>query len=106
MPKITYIEHNGKEHVIEVASGMTVMEGAVKHNVPGIDADCGGACACATCHVYVDPEWAAKTGESSGMEQSMLDFANDVEPTSRLSCQIKVTAELDGLVVRLPSSQH
>jgi 2Fe-2S ferredoxin len=106
MPKITYIEHNGKEHVIDVAAGMTVMEGAVKHNVPGIDADCGGACACATCHVYVDPEWAAKTGESSGMEQSMLDFANDVEPTSRLSCQIKVTAELDGLVVRLPSSQH
>ena len=106
MPKITYIEHNGKEHVIEVAAGMTVMEGAVKHNVPGIDADCGGACACATCHVYVDPAWTAKTGESSGMEQSMLDFANDVEPTSRLSCQIKVTAELDGLVVRLPASQH
>jgi ferredoxin, 2Fe-2S len=106
MPKITYIEHSGKEHVIEVASGMTVMEGAVKHNVPGIDADCGGACACATCHVYVDPAWAGKTGESSGMEQSMLDFANDVEPTSRLSCQIKVTAELDGLVVRMPKSQH
>jgi 2Fe-2S ferredoxin len=106
MPKITYVEHNGKEHVIEVAAGMTVMEGAVKHNVPGIDADCGGACACATCHVYVDEAWAAKTGESSGMEQSMLDFANDVQPTSRLSCQIKVTAELDGLVVRLPQSQH
>ncbi len=106
MPKITYIEHNGKEHVIDVAAGMTVMEGAVKHNVPGIDADCGGACACATCHVYVDETWAAKTGESSGMELSMLDFANDVQPTSRLSCQIKVTAELDGLVVRLPQSQH
>jgi 2Fe-2S ferredoxin len=106
MPKITYIEATGKEHVIDVAAGMTVMEGAVKHNVPGIDADCGGACACATCHVYVDPAWASKTGESSGMEQSMLDFANEVEPTSRLSCQIKVTAELDGLVVRLPKSQH
>jgi 2Fe-2S ferredoxin len=106
MPKITYIEASGKEHVIEVAVGMTVMEGAVKHNVPGIDADCGGACACATCHVYDDPAWAEKTGESSGMEQSMLDFANEVEPTSRLSCQIKVTAELDGLVVRLPKSQH
>ena len=106
MPKITYIEHSGKEHVIDVAAGMTVMEGAVKHNVPGIDADCGGACACATCHVYVDPAWAGKTGESSSMEQSMLDFANEVEPTSRLSCQIKVTAELDGLVVRLPKSQH
>jgi 2Fe-2S ferredoxin len=106
MPKITYIEHSGKEHVIDVSVGMTVMEGAVKHNVPGIDADCGGACACATCHVYVDPEWKAKTGEPSGMEQSMLDFASDVEPTSRLSCQIKVSAELDGLVVRLPKSQH
>ena len=106
MPKITYIEASGKEHVIDVAAGMTVMEGAVKHNVPGIDADCGGACACATCHVYVDPAWARKTGESTGMEQSMLDFANEVEPTSRLSCQIKVTAELDGLVVRLPKSQH
>lgn len=106
MPKITYIEHAGKEHVVEVASGMTVMEGATKFNVPGIDADCGGACACATCHVYVDPAWADKTGKPSGMEQSMLDFASDVEPTSRLSCQIKVTAELDGLVVRLPKSQH
>ena len=106
MPKITYIEASGKEHVIDVAAGMTVMEGAVKHNVPGIDADCGGACACATCHVYVDPAWAGKTGESSGMEQSMLDFANEVEPNSRLSCQIKVTPELDGLVVRLPKSQH
>ena len=106
MPKITYIEASGKEHVIDVAAGMTVMEGAVKHNVPGIDADCGGACACATSHVYVDAAWAGKTGESSGMEQSMLDFANDVEANSRLSCQIKVTPELDGLVVRLPKSQH
>jgi len=106
MPKITYIEHTGKAHTVEVAAGMSVMEGAVKHAVPGIDADCGGACACATCHVYVDPEWAGKTGKPSGMEESMLDFANDVEPTSRLSCQIKVTAELDGLVVRLPASQH
>ena len=106
MPKITYIEHNGKSHTVEVAPGMSVMEGAVKHAIPGIDADCGGACACATCHVYVDPEWAGKTGKPSGMEESMLDFANDVEPTSRLSCQIKVTAEMEGLVVRLPASQH
>jgi ferredoxin, 2Fe-2S len=106
MPKITYIEHTGKEHVIDVADGMTVMEGAVKHAVPGIDADCGGACACATCHVYVDPSWAERTGKPSGMEQSMLDFAADVEPTSRLSCQIKVTAALDGLVVRMPKAQH
>jgi len=106
MPKITYIEHNGKEHVVEAPLGQTVMEAAVKNAIPGIDADCGGACACATCHVYVDPAWSGKTGESSGMEQSMLDFANDVEETSRLSCQIKVTAELDGLVVRMPKSQH
>jgi ferredoxin, 2Fe-2S len=106
MPKITYIEHTGKEHVIDVAIGMTVMEGAVKHAVPGIDADCGGACACATCHVYVDPAWAERTGKASGMEQSMLDFAADVEPTSRLSCQLKVTAEMDGLVVRMPKAQH
>jgi 2Fe-2S ferredoxin len=106
MPKVTYIEHNGKEHVIDVPVGQTVMEGATKHAVPGIDADCGGACACATCHVYVDAAWLEKTGKPSGMEQSMLDFAADVEPNSRLSCQIKVTAELDGLVVKLPSSQH
>jgi ferredoxin, 2Fe-2S len=106
MPKITYIEHDGAEHVVDVAAGMTVMEGAVKHNVPGIDADCGGACACATCHVYVDPGWTDKTGKASAMEKSMLDFANDVESNSRLSCQIKVTTELDGLTVRLPPSQH
>ncbi len=106
MPKITYIEAGGKEHVIEAPNGQTVMEVAVKHAVPGIDADCGGACACATCHVYVDDAWRDKTGEASSMEQSMLDFANDVEANSRLSCQIKVTPELDGLVVRLPKSQH
>jgi 2Fe-2S ferredoxin len=106
MAKITYIEAGGKEHVIEAPNGQTVMEVAVKHAVPGIDADCGGACACATCHVYVDEAWRDKTGEASSMEQSMLDFANDVEANSRLSCQIKVTAELDGLVVRLPKSQH
>ena len=106
MAKITYVEHNGKEHVIDVAAGMSVMEGAVKHAIPGIDADCGGACACATCHVYVEPSWVEKTGKQSGMEESMLDFANDVQPNSRLSCQIKVTPELDGLVVRMPKSQH
>jgi len=106
MAKITYIEASGKEHVIDVAPGMSVMEGAVKHAIPGIDADCGGACACATCHVYVDPQWTDKTGKQSGMEESMLDFANDVQPNSRLSCQIKVTPELDGLIVRMPRSQH
>lgn len=106
MPKVTYIEHSGKEHVIDVAAGATVMEGAVKNNVPGIDADCGGACACATCHVYVDDAWIARTGKAASMEESMLDFAEGVTPNSRLSCQITVTADLDGLVVRLPESQH
>jgi 2Fe-2S ferredoxin len=106
MPKVTYIEHSGKEHVIDAPNGQTVMEAAVKHAVPGIDADCGGACACATCHVYVDEAWRAKTGDASAMELSMLDFANEVEPNSRLCCQIKLTDALDGLIVRLPASQH
>lgn len=106
MAKITYIEHNGAEHVVDVKTGLSVMEGAVKNNVPGIDADCGGACACATCHVYVDQDWLAKTGDRSAMEESMLDFAEGVEPNSRLSCQIKVTDELDGLRVTMPESQH
>ena len=106
MAKITYIEFSGAEHTIDVRNGFTVMEGAVKNNVPGIDADCGGACACATCHVYVDPAWVDKTGKASAMEESMLDFAENVTETSRLSCQIKVTDALDGLVVRLPESQH
>ena len=106
MPRITYIEFDGREHVVEVKSGLSVMEGAIRNNVPGIDADCGGACACATCHVYVDEAWTEKTGSASAMEESMLDFADAVEPNSRLSCQIRVTDELDGLVVRLPESQH
>lgn len=106
MAKITYIEHDGKEHTIDVANGLSVMEGAIKNSIPGIDADCGGACACATCHVYVDKEWIDKTGTKEDMEQTMLDFAVEVEDTSRLSCQIEVSDELDGLVVRLPQSQH
>jgi len=105
MPKITYIEHNGTEHQIDVPNGLSVMEGAVRNLVPGIDADCGGACACATCHVYVDPAWADKTGSREAMEDSMLDFAEEVQETSRLSCQIKVSDELDGLVVRMPQNQ-
>ena len=96
MAKITYIEHDGTEHQVDVQDGLTVMEGAIRNMVPGIDADCGGACACATCHVYVDP---------ASMEESMLDFASDVQETSRLSCQIKVGAALDGLIVRLPEEQ-
>ena len=106
MAKITYIEHDGTEHVIDVKTGLSVMEGAVKNNIPGIDADCGGACACATCHVYVKDEWLEKTGTRSAMEESMLDFAEGVEANSRLSCQIKVTDELEGLTVRMPESQH
>ena len=108
MPKITYIEHNGKEHVVEVPAGWSVMEGAVKNLIPGIDADCGGACACATCHVYVDEAWLGITGTPvpGSQEASMLSFAALAQPNSRLSCQIAVTAALDGLVVRLPEGQH
>jgi 2Fe-2S ferredoxin len=104
--KITYIEFDETTHTVEVRNGLSVMEGAVKNNVPGIDADCGGACACATCHVYVDEAWLGTTGEASAMEESMLDFADEVKPNSRLSCQIRVTDALDGLVVRLPEAQH
>ena len=106
MAKITYVEFDGREHEVEVRPGLSVMEGAVKNNVPGIDADCGGACACATCHVYVDEAWTDKTGTASAMEESMLDFADEVQPNSRLSCQIKVTDALNGLVVRMPQNQH
>lgn len=105
MPKITYIENDGTEHVVEAESGMTVMEAAVKNSIPGIEAECGGACSCATCHVYVDEAWKAATGEPEETEEDMLDFAFDVRPTSRLSCQIKVSDALDGLVVRLPEKQ-
>lgn len=106
MPRITYIEHDGQEHAIDVADGLSVMEGAVKNGVPGIDADCGGACACATCHVYIDSGWLDKAGDRTSMEESMLEFSENVQENSRLSCQIKVSSELDGLVVRLPESQH
>jgi len=105
MPKITYIEHNGREHSVEVTLGLSVMRGAVDNNIPGIDADCGGECACATCHVYVDDAWRDKTGQPSQMEEDMLDFAFDVRDQSRLSCQIKLKPELDGLVVRVPAKQ-
>ncbi len=106
MPKITYIEHSGKEHVVEVSEGMTVMEGAVSNNIPGIDADCGGACACSTCHVYVHPDWVGKLPPKEDMESDMLDFAFQPDAErSRLTCQLKVTAELDGLVVQMPEKQ-
>lgn len=105
MPKITYIEFDGTAHDVEGDVGMTVMEVARKADVPGIEAECGGACSCATCHVYIDEAWQSKTGSAEEMEEDMLDFAFDVRPNSRLSCQIKVTDELDGLVVRLPEKQ-
>lgn len=105
MPKITFIETNGTEHVVEAEKGLSVMEVAVRNMIPGIDADCGGACACATCHVYVDEAWAAKTGKPETMEESMLDFAYEPKETSRLSCQITITDDLDGLIVRLPEFQ-
>ena len=108
MAKITFIEHNGTAHTVEIAIGKTVMEAAVNNNVRGIDADCGGECACATCHVYIEPAWLAKVGlpVEGSQEASMLSFAAVTQPDSRLSCQIKVTAELDGLAVRMPEGQH
>jgi 2Fe-2S ferredoxin len=105
MPKITFSNSAGTSQTVDGEVGSTVMETAIKNGVPGIEAECGGACACATCHVYVDEAWMARTGTASAMEQDMLDFAYDVRPTSRLSCQIKVTAELDGLLVTTPERQ-
>ena len=106
MPKVTYIEHNGTVHEIDVPVGRSVMQGAVENAVPGIDADCGGACACATCHVFVEPDWVDRVGSRTEREQEMLSFAADTQPNSRLACQIKVSGELDGLVVRMPEGQH
>ena len=105
MPKITYIEHNGKSHKLEVANGLTVMEGAVQNNIPGIDADCGGSCACATCHIYVDEKWFKKLPNKESAEEDMLDMAFEPKSSSRLSCQLAVSNELDGLVVNMPSKQ-
>ncbi|KCZ57321.1 2Fe-2S ferredoxin [Hyphomonas beringensis] len=106
MAKITYIDHDGTERVVEAKNGETVMEAAVKNSIPGIDADCGGACACATCHVYVDQSFMDKVGEQQEMEKSMLDFAENVQENSRLSCQITISDELDGMRVTTPESQH
>ncbi len=105
MAKITYIEHSGKKHEVEVANGLSVMEGARDNNIPGIEADCGGACACSTCHVYVDAAWAEKIPAKDAMEEDMLDFAWEPSELSRLTCQVKVTDDLDGLVVQLPEKQ-
>ena len=105
MTKITYIEHNGKEHTIDVQNGLTIMEGAVQNNIPGIDADCGGSMACATCHVYVKDEWYDKLDEKSEGEDDMIDQAYEPKKNSRLSCQLIVSDDLDGLVVNIPTKQ-
>ena len=105
MVKLTYIDAGGTARTVDAEPGSTVMENAIRNDVPGIEAECGGACACATCHVYVEEEWRAATGEPQPMEEDMLDFAFEVRPNSRLSCQIKVRAELDGLVVHTPAKQ-
>ena len=105
MVKINFIDHTGETRSVEAETGSTVMEAAIRNAVPGILAECGGACACATCHVYVDDTWKEKTGDPSPMEEDMLDFAFDVRPASRLSCQIKITDDLDGLTVTVPERQ-
>jgi 2Fe-2S ferredoxin len=105
MIKVTFTDSHGTARTVEAQEGSTVMETALRNSVPGIDAECGGACACATCHVYVAPEWSEIVGKPSQMEEDMLDFAFEVRPTSRLSCQIKVTPALDGLAVTTPGKQ-
>lgn len=106
MAKIVYVEFGGKEHVVNVSNGLTVMEGARDNGIPGIEADCGGACACSTCHVYIDAAWVDRLPAKDAMEEDMLDFAWNPDPvTSRLTCQIKVSDALDGLRVQMPQKQ-
>jgi ferredoxin, 2Fe-2S len=105
MIKITFIDPEGTSRSVEAEEGSTVMEAAIRNGIPGIEAECGGACSCATCHVYVDEEWVDAAGQPQPMEEDMLDFAFDVRPNSRLSCQIRVRPELDGLVVQTPTRQ-
>mgnify|MGYP001808412197 CR=1 FL=1 len=105
MPKITYIDTQGNSKTIEVEKGLSVMEGAIQNNVPGIDADCGGGMACATCHVYVKEEWLSKLPKAEDGEQDMIDMAFEPKKNSRLSCQLIVSEDIDGLVVTTPSKQ-
>ena len=105
MPKIPYIDAEGERYEVDAENGSTVMENAIRNSVPGIEAECGGACACATCHVYVDESFSAIVGEPEPMEEDMLDFAFEVRPSSRLSCQIRVSDDLDGLTVTVPEQQ-
>jgi 2Fe-2S ferredoxin len=104
MSKVTYIESGGEQHVVDVQPGLSLMQGAVQNGVLGIAAICGGACACATCHIYIDEAWRSRIGARNDLEESMLEMADDVQPNSRLACQIKMTDELDGLVVHVPDS--
>ncbi|MBC6403117.1 MAG: (2Fe-2S)-binding protein [Hyphomonadaceae bacterium] len=105
MPKITFIDHTGTSRNVEAKNGASIMEAAVQNMIPGIDADCGGACACATCHVYVDEAWTSSLKDKDDMEESMLDFAEMVQGNSRLSCQILMSDDLDGIIVTTPESQ-
>ncbi|MCL6417675.1 2Fe-2S iron-sulfur cluster-binding protein [Aestuariirhabdus sp. Z084] len=105
MPTITLIEHSGQDHRIEAVPGKTLMQNALDHLIPGIDADCGGACACGTCHCFIDEQWHPQSGDTSELEASMLAMRPDREPNSRLSCQVTVTEQMDGMVVRLPEYQ-
>ena len=106
MPKIVFIDHQGEQRIIDANVGDSVMEAATSNDVPGIDADCGGACACATCHIYVDQQWAEVVGAASELEAEMLEVAEGVETNSRLACQMNITEEMDGLVVTTPESQY
>ena len=106
MQEVTFIEYNGKSHTVKAVAGLSLMRAAVDNDVPGIDADCGGQCACATCHVYVDPAWEVRTGTRTSMEKDMLNFAALTLANSRLACQIQITEALDGLVVTMPEGQH
>lgn len=105
MVQITFIDHSGHSRTIQAEVGKSVMDVAMKNDIPGIEAECGGACACATCHIYVAPEWKDRLPKAQSMEEDMLDFAFDVRPTSRLACQIRISADLDGLIVETPERQ-
>jgi 2Fe-2S ferredoxin len=106
MPRVVFIEHNGTVHEVDVANGTSIMQAAVSRAVPGIEGDCGGLCACATCHVYIPDKWKDKCGEPEELEQGILDFAFDVNENSRLGCQIEITDELDGITVNMPERQY
>ena len=106
MPKVTFIAHDGSRHEVQAEAGLSLMRAAVDNSIRGIDGDCGGQCACATCHVFVDPAWSPQTGARTQMEDDMLNFAAELRDSSRLACQITVTDALDGLVVTMPEGQH